>query len=72
MSETVKAIVSALAVVVVNVAALLGYNVSEDATLQVLSAIALLASTAWGIWHNYNFTKAAQDAQKVLDAEKGK
>ena len=30
----------------------------------------MLAATIWGIWHNHNFTSAAQEGQLVTDGIK--
>lgn len=69
--ERIKAIVSAVVVLVVNVAALLGYNLDADVTHQVLLVIVMLAATGWAIWKNHNFTDAAAEAQRYLDELKG-
>ena len=67
MNETVKATVSALAVVIVNCAALFGVTLDVELWEKLLMAVAFIASTFWGIWHNHNFTAAAQEGQKVTD-----
>ena len=65
--ETYKACLSAFVVLVVAGAGLLGFDVDGEALQNFLSVIAYLAAIVWGIWHNHNFTKAAQQAQKYLD-----
>lgn len=71
MSERIKAIISAVVVIVVNVAALAGFDLGDGATIQnALLAIAALASWLWAIWKNHNFTDAAEQGQRVVDALK--
>lgn len=65
--ERTKAIVSAVVVLVVNVAALLGYSLDVDVTQQVILVFVMLAATGWAIWKNHNFTDAAAEAQRYLD-----
>ena len=72
MNERIKAIVSALVILVVNIAALLGYSIDADTTHQVLLLVVMVAATGWAIWKNHNFTDAAAEAQKYLDELKGK
>lgn len=68
--ETIKAVVSALAVLIVAGAGMFGFDLDAGMVQNGLSVVAFLAALAWGIWKNHNFTKAAQEAQKVLDATK--
>lgn len=71
MDERIKAIISAAVVIIINVAALCGFDVGDGATLQnALLAIAALASWLWAIWKNHNFTDAAAEGQRVVDAIK--
>ena len=69
-TETIKAIISALGVLIVACAGMVGFDVDADMVQNVLSIAAFLAAFAWGIWKNHNFTEAAQEAQKVLDGIK--
>lgn len=68
--ETIKAVVSALAVLIVAGAGMLGFDLDAGMVQNALSIVAFMAALAWGIWKNHNFTKAAQEAQKVLNATK--
>lgn len=70
MTESVKAIVSAAVILVVEVAGICGVTLDTDLVTQVVSAIAIVAVTAYGIWKNHNFTSAAVEAQTVLYALK--
>lgn len=67
MSERAKAIVSAIVVLAVNVAAMLGYDLDPDITQQVILIFVMLAATGWALWKNHNFTDAAAEAQRYLD-----
>lgn len=69
-TETIKACVSALGVLIVATAGALGFDIDEGVVQNGLSAITFFAALLWGIWKNHNFTKAAQEAQKVCDALK--
>lgn len=70
MSETTKAIVSAVCVLVVEVAGICGVALDGDTVTQVVSAVAVIAVTVYSIWKNHNFTAAATQAQGLLDALK--
>lgn len=71
MNERIKAIISAVVVIVVNVAALAGFDLGDGATIQnALLAIAALISWLWALWKNHNLTFAAIEGQKVVDAIK--
>lgn len=70
MSETTKATIAALVVVIVNVAAMLGYSLDSDMLTQVISAVVLIIVTVLGCWKNFNFTAAAQAGQLVTDSLK--
>lgn len=70
--ETIKACVSALGVLIVACAGMFGFDLDAGMVQSSLSAIAFIAAFAYAIWKNHNFTKAAQEAQKVCDALKGK
>ena len=65
--ETIKACVSALAVLIVAGAGAFGFDVDAGMVQNGLSIVAFVAALAWGIWKNHNFTQAAQDAQAFLD-----
>lgn len=67
MSETLKACASAAMVLIGTVAGAIGFELDGDMLTNVVSAACVLIATAWGVWHNHNFTKAAQEGQKVVD-----
>ena len=68
--ESMKALVSAFMVIACALAGALGIDLDADALQNVLSAVLLLAATVYGVWKNHNFTQAAQEGQKVVDAIK--
>ena len=71
VDERWKAIFSAIGVIIVNAAALMGIDLGDGANIQdVLLGLAWLASLAWAIWKNHNFTAAAAEGQRVVDAIK--
>lgn len=71
IDERWQAIFSAIGVIVVNAAALLGIDMGDGADLQdVLLGCAWIASLLWAIWKNHNFTYAAAEGQKVVNAIK--
>lgn len=65
--ETVKAIASAAVTMICAIAGALGFDLSSDLVLQIISAIVFVASVAWGIWKNHNFTQAAQEGQLLVN-----
>lgn len=71
IDERWKAIFSAIGVIIVNAAALMGIDLGDGASIQdVLLGCAWIASLAWAIWKNHNFTFAASEGQKVINAIK--
>lgn len=71
IDERWKAIFSAIGVIIVNAAALMGIDLGDGASIQdVLLGCAWIASLAWAIWRNFNFTFAASEGQKVINAIK--
>lgn len=69
-TETIKALLSAVGVIIVASLGAVGIDVDADALQNVLSAVLFLAAMIYGVWKNHNFTKAAQEAQKLLDSIK--
>lgn len=71
IDERWKAIFSAIGIIIVNAAALMGIDLGDGASIQdVLLGCAWIASLAWAIWKNHNFTAAAAEGQRVVDAIK--
>lgn len=69
-TETIKACVSALGVLIVAGAGAIGIDLDAGMVQNGLSAIAFLGALAYGIWTNHNFTEAAQRAQVLLNSLK--
>lgn len=68
IDERTKAIISAAAVLIVNIVAFVfGQTIDAGIVSDGLLAIVLLVSTFWGIWKNHNFTPEAAEAQQVLN-----
>ena len=71
IDERWKAILSAVVVILVNGLALMGIDVGDGADIQdAVLAVAWIASLLWAIWKNHNFTDAAAEGQRVVDAIK--
>ena len=66
-AESIKAIVTLVVTVALNVANVLGFALDFDLWYTLLFSIASLAVVAWSWWKNQNVTQAAQEAQKYLD-----
>jgi hypothetical protein len=67
MSERTKAIISAIVVLVANVAALWGVSIDQGVWVNGLCAIVMLVSSIYAIWKNHNFSYAAQQGQLVTN-----
>lgn len=65
-----ESIVSAVVVIVVAAVGAFGMKVDANALTDVISAAALIAAYAWGIWKNHNFTDAAAEMQAQLNIAK--
>ncbi len=69
-TSKVVAFIRLLAPLVSTALALFGVTVDANAILIGLICIAALGTYIWAWWKNNNITKAAQEAQLVLDAAK--
>lgn len=67
MGERTKAVISAIVVILANVASLWGVSIDQGVWVNGLCAIATLAASIWAIWKNHNFTRAAQQGQLVTN-----
>lgn len=65
--EKVRSIISAVVLIVIEVASLAGVSISENEVTSIGSAVLAVIVLVYGIWKNHNFTDAAVDAQKYLD-----
>ena len=71
-AESLKAIVTLVITVALNIANVCGYALDFDTWYNVVFSIASVAMVAWSWWKNQNVTLAAQQAQEYLDELKGK
>lgn len=72
MDEKKKAVISAAILLMVNIAALFGVNLSQGALTDAICAIVTAAATLYAAWKNHNFTAEAAQAQMYLnDLKKG-
>ena len=69
-TENMKPIVSAVIIIAVNVAAMLGFDIDGEALTNVVCAAVMLIATGYGVWKNHNFTDAARQGQELTDAIK--
>lgn len=70
MSERTKALVSIAALIIVQIAALVGVQMDTDAVVEVMSSLVVVCATIYAAWKNHNFTDEAAAAQSVLDSLK--
>ena len=68
--EQLKAIIQMLGTLVVTLAGIFGYSMAEEQAQQIAIVVAALVVVAYSVWKNCNFTHAAEQAQRVLDAVK--
>lgn len=71
-AERVKAILTIVITAVINIVNIYGYSVDADAVVSAILTIASFASILWSWWKNQNVTLEAQQAQRYLEALKGK
>lgn len=71
-AESLRAIVTLIVTVAVNVANAAGYALNADLWFNVLFSVLSLVTVAWSWWKNQNVTEAAQQAQIYLNELKGK
>ena len=69
-SEQLRSIVSAVAILAVTIASIMGWQLDLSDTTAGFMAVAEVAVVAWSVWKNHNFTAAACYGQLVLDALK--
>ena len=65
--ERIKAIVSAIVIIAINVGVLFGFDIDGDEMTNALLGLAAFASWCYAIWKNHNFTDEAIEAQVYLD-----
>ena len=52
---------------IIFIAGLFGYNITEDTAQMIALGVAMVALLAYGLWKNQNLTAAAALAQRVLN-----
>ena len=68
--EQLKALIQMVGTLVVTLCGIFGYSLAEDEAQQIAVVIVALVVVAYSVWRNANFTKAAAQGQRVLDAIK--
>ena len=71
-AESMKAIVTLVITVAVNVANAAGFALDADLWFNVVFSVASLIAVAYSWWFNQNVTEAAQKAQEYLNELKAK
>ena len=69
-SEQIKAVIQMVVTLVVTVGSIFGYEMAEDQAQQIAIVIVAVVVIAYSVWKNCNFTHAAEQGQRVLDAVK--
>jgi len=67
-----QSIISAIVVLIVNLASIWGLSLDANAVSMVVSGAAIMAATIWALWRNHNLTDAALAGQKVVNELKSK
>ena len=70
MIDRFQSISSAIAVLIVDFVAVMGLSIDTDLLVDILSAVAFIIATIYGIWKNHNFTDAAIEGQRLVNALK--
>ena len=68
--EQLKALIQMVGTLAITLCGIFGYSLAEDQAQQVAVVIVALVVVAYSVWRNANFTKAAAQGQRVLDAIK--
>lgn len=69
--QTIVAFVRLICMLVTSAATLFGVAVDADVLFIAIMCLCSLATIIWGWWKNNNVTKAATEAQELLDMIKG-
>ena len=70
MTSRIQSIVSAIAVIAVEFAAMIGLSLDTDTVIDVISAVVFIAGLLYGLWKNHNITNAAIEGQRLVNALK--
>lgn len=69
-AETVKAFARLIITLIVSAGATFGWSIDSDAVATIVLSVFAVVLIAYTWYKNENITKAAQEAQKVLDGIK--
>ena len=70
MTSRMQSIASAIAVIVVEFAAVIGLSLDTDTVVDVISAVVFIVALLYGLWKNHNVTSAAIEGQRLVNALK--
>ena len=70
MVDRFQSIASAISLFIVDLVAIMGISIDTDIVVDVISVIVFIIATFYGIWKNHNFTDAAIEGQKLVNALK--
>ncbi len=68
--DRTQSIISAIVVLIVNIAAIFGITLDQTVWFDGLCAIVALVANIWAIWKNHNFTDAALEGQQLVRLRK--
>lgn len=68
--EQIKALIQMLGTLIITIAAIFGFNLTEDEAQQAAIIMAAVVIIGYSVWRNCNVTKAAGQSQQVLDGLK--
>lgn len=72
MSERLKAIISAIVIVIVEIAGMFNLTLDNGTVELAITGVCMVIVLGWGIWKNHNFTDAAAVGQILVDGLKRK
>lgn len=65
--EQITSTIRYFVMLIMFIAGLLGYNITEDTAQMIGIGVAMIILLAYGLWKNQNLTAAAALAQRVLN-----
>ena len=70
MTSRIQSIISAIAVIIVEFAAVIGLSLDTDMIVDIISAVVFVIGLLYSLWKNHNITSAAIEAQRLLNSLK--